>query len=131
MPAFPFSGKHPDAGALGVHMVDGAGDFLKESKRGFPDPAASFFRMTGLHPVYFPVRKFFHLIIWGIWTKRSTACRDVLSGAFMMVKKNILDKTGGFDEQFFMYAEDIDLSWRIRQAGFLNYYFAAYHHYSF
>ena len=47
---------------------------------------------------------------------------DVLSGAFMMIRKTVLEKTGGFDEQFFMYAEDIDLSWRIRQAGFKNYY---------
>ena len=48
----------------------------------------------------------------------------VLSGAFMMVDKKVLDKLGGFDETFFMYAEDIDLSYRIQKAGYLNYYFA-------
>ena len=56
---------------------------------------------------------------------------DILSGAFLMIKKTVLDKSGGFDEQFFMYGEDIDLSYRIQQAGFQNYYFAGHYHYSF
>jgi len=56
--------------------------------------------------------------------EKEDAVIDVLSGACMMVKKEVLEKTGGFDEQFFMYGEDIDLSYRIKQLGYANYYFA-------
>jgi len=118
-----FFRKTRDAGALGVKMVDGTGVFLRESKRGFPGPAASFFRMTGLSRL-FPRSKIFASYYQGHLDPAKTNAVDVLSGAFMMVKKTVLDKTGGFDERFFMYAEDIDLSWRIREAGFQNYYFA-------
>ncbi len=113
----------PDAGALGVKMVNGTGLFLKESKRGFPGPAASFFRMTGLSGL-FPRSKIFASYYQGHLDPAKTNTVDILSGAFMMVRKNVLERTGGFDERFFMYAEDIDLSWRIREAGFQNYYFA-------
>jgi N-acetylglucosaminyl-diphospho-decaprenol L-rhamnosyltransferase len=106
-----------------VKMVNGTGFFLKESKRGFPGPAASFFRMTGLSRL-FPHSKIFAAYYQGHLDHTKTNAVDILSGAFMMVKKTVLEKIGGFDERFFMYAEDIDLSWRIRQAGFNNYYFA-------
>ena len=111
----------PDAGALGVHMIDGAGLYLKESKRGFPSPIASFFKMTGLARL-FPHSRTFSAYYMGHLHESTSHAVDVLSGAFMMVRKIVLDKTGGFDEQFFMYAEDIDLSFRISQAGFRNYY---------
>jgi N-acetylglucosaminyl-diphospho-decaprenol L-rhamnosyltransferase len=111
----------PDAGALGVHMIDGAGNFLRESKRGFPSSRASFFKMSGLHRL-FPHSKLFSSYYMGHLDEQAPHAVDILSGAFLMVKKNILDQTGGFDEQFFMYAEDIDLSYRIRKTGYLNYY---------
>lgn len=112
---------HRDAGAIGLHMIDGAGNYLKESKRGFPTPRASFFKFSGLSRL-FPRSKFFSGYYMGNLNEDSTHSVDVLSGAFMMIKKNVFDITGGFDEQFFMYAEDIDLSLRIRKAGYLNYY---------
>jgi N-acetylglucosaminyl-diphospho-decaprenol L-rhamnosyltransferase len=118
-----FFGHHPEAGALGVHMVDGRGVYLKESKRGFPSPMASFYKMTGLIRL-FPRSKIFSAYYQGHLDPRSSHPVEVLSGAFMMVRKSVLDITGGFDERFFMYAEDIDLSWRIREAGFVNYYFS-------
>jgi N-acetylglucosaminyl-diphospho-decaprenol L-rhamnosyltransferase len=121
--AVSFFRKTPDAGALGVKMVNGTGVFLKESKRGFPDPAASFFKMTGLSRL-FPRSKIFASYYQGHLDETKTNAVDILSGAFMMVRKSVLEKTGGFDERFFMYAEDIDLSWRIREAGFQNYYLA-------
>jgi N-acetylglucosaminyl-diphospho-decaprenol L-rhamnosyltransferase len=110
-----------DAGAVGVRMVDGAGHFLKESKRGFPSPLSSFFKMSGLSGL-FPGSKFFSGYYVGDLSEDEIHAVDILSGAFMMVRKTILDQTDGFDEQFFMYAEDIDLSYRIRKAGFRNYY---------
>jgi GT2 family glycosyltransferase len=115
---------HADAGALGVRMIDGAGRFLRESKRGFPYPATSFFKMTGLSRL-FPRSKIFSSYYMGHLDDDSTQKVEVLSGAFMMIKKSVLDKTGGFDEQFFMYAEDIDLSYRIDKAGLSNYYLPA------
>jgi GT2 family glycosyltransferase len=115
---------HADAGALGVRMIDGAGRFLRESKRGFPYPATSFFKMTGLSRL-FPRSKTFSSYYMGHLDDDSTQKVEVLSGAFMMIKKSVLDKTGGFDEQFFMYAEDIDLSYRIDKAGLSNYYLPA------
>lgn len=114
---------HPEAGAMGVKMLNGNGEFLKESKRGFPSPAASFWKLTGVIK-FFPHSKLFAKYYLGHLDDNSTHEVEVLSGAFMFVKKEVLDKTGGFDERFFMYAEDIDLSYRILKAGFKNYYYA-------
>ncbi|HVY74522.1 MAG TPA: glycosyltransferase family 2 protein [Puia sp.] len=119
-----FFGDHPDAGAAGLRMVDGSGRFLKESKRGFPDPRAAFFRIFGLARL-FPRSRFFSAYYAGHLDPDQDQAVDILSGAFMMVRKSAIDRTGGFDERFFMYGEDIDLSWRIRQAGFQNYYLAS------
>jgi GT2 family glycosyltransferase len=119
-----FFREHPDAGAVGVRMIDGAGRFLRESKRGFPGPAASFFKMTGVSRL-FPRSKIFSSYYMGHLDDDRPQAVDVLSGAFMMIKKTILNQTGGFDEQFFMYAEDIDLSYRIDKAGYTNYYLPA------
>jgi|SRR5450432_118387 len=112
-----------DAGALGLRMIDGSGKYLKESKRGFPSPLASFYKMSGLSRI-FPRSKKFSAYYMSHLNEDENHSVEILSGAFMMVRKNILDKTGGFDEQFFMYAEDIDLSFRISQTGFRNYYFS-------
>jgi len=111
----------PGIGALGVRMVDGGGDFLKESKRGFPSPWVSFCKLSGLIRL-FPHSRLFSGYYLGYTRENENCPAPVLSGAFMMVRKEILDRIGGFDEQFFMYAEDIDLCARIREAGYLNYY---------
>lgn len=118
-----FMKAHPDAGALGVRMMNGEGEFLKESKRGFPSPMVSFWKMTGITGM-FPRSPVFSKYYLGHLDEHQTHEVDILSGAFMMVKKETLQKTGGFDERFFMYAEDIDLSYRIKLAGYKNYYFA-------
>ena len=111
------------AGALGIKMIDGSGSFLKESKRGFPSLFTSFCKLSGLIAL-FPSSKIFANYYLGQLPENENHEVAVLSGAFMMVSKKVLDKLGGFDETFFMYAEDIDLSYRIRKAGYLNYYFA-------
>jgi len=118
-----FFGTNPDAGAVGVRMVDGAGRFLKESKRGFPGVWASFFKIAGFSQV-FPRSKIFSSYYLGHMDERNSHAVDILSGAYLMTKMDVFIKSGRFDEQFFMYGEDIDLSYRIRQEGYQNYYVA-------
>ncbi len=118
-----FLNKHADAGALGVHMIDGSGRFLKESKRGLPTPWASFCKMTGLTAA-FPSSKAFAGYYMGHLDEKVTQEVEVLAGAFLMGQRELLQSLGGFDERFFMYAEDIDLSYRITEAGYKNYYLA-------
>jgi len=113
----------PQAGSVGVKMIDGRGKYLKESKRGFPTPWVSFCKLSGLTAL-FPRTKFFSRYYLGYLNEKENHEIDIISGAYMMVKKKALDKTGGFDERFFMYGEDIDLSYRIRMSGFKNYYLA-------
>lgn len=114
---------HKDAGALGIKMLDGSGRFLKESKRSFPSPMTSLYKLIGLSKL-FPRSKLFSKYHLGHLGESESNEVDVLAGAFMMVKKEVLDKIGSFDETFFMYGEDVDLSYRIQKAGFKNYYFA-------
>ena len=113
----------PDAGALGVRMIDGRGDFLPESKRGLPTPSVAFYKMSGLAKL-FPKSKRFGAYHLSYLNEHENHKADILSGAFMMVKKSVLDEVGLLDESFFMYGEDIDLSYRIIKAGYSNYYFA-------
>ncbi len=111
-----------NCGALGVRMLDGAGFFLKESKRSFPSPLTSFYKMIGFAAV-FPQSKLFARYYAGHLPEQEINEVDVLAGAFMMVNAKVLEKVKGFDEDFFMYGEDIDLSYRIQQSGFKNFYF--------
>ncbi len=111
----------PLAGGVGIRMVDGSGKFLPESKRAFPSLYASFLKLAGLATL-FPGSKLFNRYALGDLDKEKNHEVDILAGAFMMVRKNVLAKTGGFDESFFMYGEDVDLSYRIRKAGYKNYY---------
>jgi GT2 family glycosyltransferase len=109
--------------ALGIKMLDGAGNFLKESKRAFPSPLTSFYKLSGLAGLFSQSKKFGRYYL-GYLDENKNHEVDVLAGAFMMVPKFILNKIGGFDESFFMYGEDIDLSFRIQKAGYKNCYFA-------
>jgi N-acetylglucosaminyl-diphospho-decaprenol L-rhamnosyltransferase len=113
----------PEAGALGVRMIDGRGDYLKESKRGFPSPWVAFCKMSGMSAL-FPHSRLFAQYYLGYLDENADQVIDAISGAFFLARKQVLEKSGGFDEQFFMYGEDIDLSGRIQQSGFLNYYFS-------
>lgn len=118
-----FMDQHPEAGAVGVKMLDGKGKFLPESKRALPIPSVAFWKMTGMSSL-FPKSKTFARYHLGFLNENENHQVDVLAGAFMLIRKNALDKTGLLDEDYFMYGEDIDLSYRITKAGFKNYYFA-------
>jgi len=117
-----FMDEHPDAGGLGIKMVDGKGKFLPESKRGLPTPTVAFWKIFGLSSL-FPKSKIFGKYHLGYLDNDETHEVDVLSGAFMMLRKTTIEKIGMLDESFFMYGEDIDLSYRITKGGFKNYYF--------
>ena len=118
-----FMDMHEDAGALGVKMIDGRGNFLPESKRGIPTPWVSFCKMTGLTKLFSKSRLFAHYYM-GHLSENETNEVEILAGAFMLMRKEALDISGLLDETFFMYGEDIDLSYRIIKAGYKNYYFA-------
>ena len=112
---------HQDAGTVGVRMLDDKGRFLKESKRGLPSPSASFYKLFGLTAI-FPGSKTIGKYYQGHLPENENNPVEILSGAFMMIRRVVFEKVNGFDETFFMYGEDIDLSLRISQLGFKNYY---------
>jgi O-antigen biosynthesis protein len=117
-----FMDNHPEAGGLGIKMIDGKGNFLPESKRGLPTPWVAFYKMFGLSKLFPKSRKFgkYHL---SYLNPNEIHEIEILAGAFMLLRKKALDKVGLLDEDFFMYGEDIDLSYRIIQGGYKNYYF--------
>lgn len=117
-----FMDQHPDGGGLGVRMLDGKGKFLPESKRGLPTPAVAFYKIFGLSSIFPKSKKFGHYHL-GYLSEFETNEIEILSGAFMLMRKETLDKVGLLDEAFFMYGEDIDLSYRIIKGGYKNYYF--------
>lgn len=117
-----FMDAHPDGGGLGVKMVDGQGHFLPESKRGLPTPWTAFYKIFGLAAL-FPQSKRLGKYHLSYLDKEHVHVVDVLSGAFMWMRKSVLEKVGLLDETFFMYGEDIDLSYRITIGGYKNYYF--------
>lgn len=117
-----FMDAHPDAGGLGVQMIDGKGNFLPESKRGLPTPSVAFYKIFGLSKL-FPKSQTFGRYHLGFLDRNETHPVEILSGAFMLMRKSALDKVGLLDEDYFMYGEDIDLSYRLILGGYKNYYF--------
>jgi GT2 family glycosyltransferase len=118
-----FMDSRPDVGGLGVRTIDGSGKFLPESKRGFPSPWVAFCKAFGLSAL-FPKSPLFNRYYLGYLSEFESHEIDVLVGSFMLMRQSVLDKVGLLDEAFFMYGEDIDLSYRIVKGGFKNYYFA-------
>jgi GT2 family glycosyltransferase len=99
-------------GAIGVYLMDGTGNFLPESKRNIPTPKVSMLKLLGFDKKYYAG----HI---GNNEKGSVA---VLAGAFMFLKRQVYNEVGGFDEDYFMFGEDIDLSFKITKAGYVNQY---------
>ena len=109
----------PETGIIGCKLIDGAGNFLPESKRGIPTPWVSFTKIFGLYKISNLFGKYYaqHL------SKEQSGKVEILVGAFMFMKKDLYTKIGGFDENCFMYSDDIDLSYQVLQQGKYNYYF--------
>jgi GT2 family glycosyltransferase len=117
-----FMNEHHDAGALGIRMINGEGRFLPESKRAFPTLGTAFFKSSGFSYL-FPESQIFNRYYLPQIDNNATSLTEVISGAFMFIRRETLNKSGLLDEDFFMYGEDIDLSYRLLQTGYKNYYF--------
>ncbi|MCA6439033.1 MAG: glycosyltransferase family 2 protein [Sediminibacterium sp.] len=117
----PYLDQHAEAGAVGVKMVNGKGDFLPESKRNIPGVRAAFFKMTGFAKL-FPNSSFFNAYALGGFSKNGIYKVGALTGAFLLVREEVVHKIGGFDERFFMYGEDIDFCYRMQAGGFEVHY---------
>ncbi|WP_374542396.1 glycosyltransferase family 2 protein [Flavobacterium sp.] len=112
-----------NVGIIGCKLIDGSGRFLPESKRGVPTPWVAFTKIFGLYK-WFPTTKWFNQYYAQHLTKDENGQVDILVGAFMVMKKKLYLEVGGFDENCFMYSDDIDLSYMIRKLGKANFYFA-------
>ena len=111
----------PTIGSLGCRMIDGSGSFLPESKRGLPTPVVALAKLTGLHRL-FPRHSVLGRYYWNFLRPNENGPVEIHCGAYMLVRKEAVEATGGFDESFFMYGEDIDWSYRMLQAGYTNVY---------
>ena len=116
-----FLDAHPQVGATGVRMLNADGTFAPESRRGLPTPFTSFCKMTGLSSL-FPKSRIFGRYYMKYLDENKANPVEVLSGAFNMLRRKALDQIGLLDEDFFMYGEDIDLSYRMLIGGWQNYY---------
>ena len=119
-----FMDAHPKAGGVGVCMLKVDGTPAMESRRGFPTPLIAFYKMSGLCARFPKSRRFGHYYM-GYLPWSSAERIEVISGAFCMVRHEALDKIGLLDEDFFMYGEDIDLSYRLLKGGYENWYVPA------
>ena len=111
-----------DLGIVGCKLIDGTGNFLPESKRGIPTPFVAFTKIFGLYKI-FPGIKSFGKYYASHIKENETGKIEILVGAFMVMKRDLYQEIGGFDERYFMYGEDIDLSFSALKKGKSNYYF--------
>ena len=116
-----FMDAHEDAGAVGVRMLNAAGKRAMESRRGLPTPMVSFFKMLGFCNRW-PQHRLFGRYYMGYLPWDQPCQIEVVSGAYCMLRRKALDEVGLLDEDFFMYGEDIDLSYRVLKGGYHNYY---------
>ncbi|RYZ50132.1 MAG: glycosyltransferase [Sphingobacteriales bacterium] len=114
---------HAEAGAIGPRLIDGKGKFAPDGKKSFPTLSVALFKTLGINRL-FPRSAYFNKYYAVHIGEYETAAVDVLSGCCMMVRASVLRQIGGaFDEDYFMYCEDVDLCYRIQQAGYQNIYY--------
>lgn len=118
---FLFFNKHPEAGLAGCKILNSDGTLQLACRRSFPGPWTSFTKVTGLSNL-FPRSRIFARYNLTYLDENNTYEVDAISGSFMMMRKEVYQQVGGFDEQFFMYGEDLDFCYRVQRAGFKVYY---------
>ena len=117
-----FAQKKSELGIVGVKLIDGTGNFLPESKRGIPTPWVAFTKITKLY-MLFPKTSIFNRYYAQHLSQNETGKVEILVGAFMVMKRELYTEIGGFDENCFMYSDDVDLSYMVLKSGKSNYYF--------
>lgn len=110
-------------GIIGCKLIDGSGKFLPECKRGVPTPWVAFTKIFGLYKLV-PKSNWFNQYYAMHLDENQSGEVDILVGAFMLMKRDLYLEVGGFDENCFMYSDDIDLSYLVKKAGYSNYYYA-------
>jgi GT2 family glycosyltransferase len=110
--AIEFMDQHPEAGGAGVRMHNADGTLAPESRRAVPTPMVAARKMLG-----FTKRYYMSYLSWN-----EPGQIEVISGAFMLLRRKAIDQVGMLDEDFFMYGEDIDLSYRLLKGGWQNWY---------
>ena len=119
-----FADSHPQAGGIGVRMHNDWGTTARESRRGLPSPMTSFYKIIGLSKRLPQHRKYGRYYMgWLPWDSPSRI--EVVSGACFLVRRKALDEVGLMDEEYFMYGEDIDLSYRLLKGGWENWFVPA------
>lgn len=121
-----FMDEHPEVGASGCKVILPDGSLDKACRRGFPTPSASFYYAFGVSKL-FPAIPRFNQYQLGYLSPDDSYPIDSLVGAFMLVRREVVERIGGLDEDFFMYGEDIDWCYRIKQAGWEIYYYSKTH----
>jgi GT2 family glycosyltransferase len=117
-----FAEKQKNIGIVGCKLIDGTGNFLPECKRGVPSPFVALTKIFGLYKL-FPKTALFNRYYAQHLSENETGKVGILVGAFMIMKRNLYQEIGGFDENCFMYSDDIDLSYIALKKGKTNYYF--------
>lgn len=115
----PFADSHPEMGALGVRLIDANGKFHPESKRNIPSFKNTFGKLFGTLINKKNSKGYYKTEVGEF----EIAPAEILVGAFMLIKTKIYEEVGGFDSRYFMYGEDIDLSYTLELNGFTNYYY--------
>jgi O-antigen biosynthesis protein len=119
--AVDFMRQHPDVGLLGPKLLNPDGTLQRGCRRGFPTPAAAFYHFSGLSRLFPESKRFGHYNL--TWLDPDLSCPvDAISGCFMVIPRKLFFELGGFDEEFFMYGEDLDLCWRVHEKGLLVWY---------
>ncbi len=116
-----FFESHPSVGLAGCKILNPDGTLQLACRRSFPGPWTSFCKVTGLSTL-FPRSKLFARYNLTYKDENKSYEVDAISGSFMMMRREVYDKTGGFDEDYFMYGEDLDLCYRIQKSGYKVYY---------
>lgn len=119
-----FAQQKSDLGIIGCKLIDGTGNFLPESKRGIPTPWVAFSKTFGLYKLFPSIKRFQKYYAQHL-DENTTGQVDILVGAFMFLRKETYMQLGGFDERYFMYGEDIDLSYAALKLNLKNYYYAS------
>jgi len=106
-----------NVGACGCMVLEPDGSFMKQCRRGYPDPVIAFFKVSGFASLFPGNAAFGKYFYSGVPNDRPMDV-DALSGSFILARRSVIEEVGGFSEEYFMYVEDVDFCLKIRRAGY-------------